>query len=75
MSGDDWSHVTYNDDESAKPGKVLELDVHIKPRGNISHALALYSEENPTPTNDSNDSSSNGGPGFLEKNLSDFFDI
>ena len=67
--------MTYNDDESAKPGKVLELDVHIKPRGNISHALALYSEDNPTSTTDSNDSSSNGGPGFLEKNLSDFFDI
>ena len=28
-------HVTYNDDEAAKPGRVLELDVHVKPRGDV----------------------------------------
>lgn len=53
---------------------MLELDVHIKPRGDVGHALALYVEDNPTDGN-LNESSANGGPGFLEKNLSDFFDI
>jgi len=68
--------VTYNDDERSKPGRVLELDVHIKPRGDIGHALALYVEDNnPTATAADNEASGNGGPGFLEKNLSDFFDI
>ena len=37
-------HVTYNDDETAKPGRVLELDVHVKPRGDVDQVLALYSE-------------------------------
>ena len=66
------AHVTYNDEENAhaEPGRVFELDVHIKPRGDVTHALALYAEE------DGNEASSNdSSPGFLEKNLSDFFDI
>ena len=39
--------MTYSDDSESKRaagGKVLELDVHVKPRGDIDHALALYAE-------------------------------
>ena len=93
--------MTYSDDSESKRaagGKVLELDVHVKPRGDIDHALALYAEgkhsillqksfcsflsfltyHTPTVDNlatDGNDASLNGHQGFLEKNLSDFFDI
>ena len=39
---EDWrDHVTFND-EAAEPSKMLELDVYIKPTGNVNHALALY---------------------------------
>ena len=50
---------------------MLELDVHIKPTGNVNHALALYLDEN----NETGPSTPENGAGFLEKNLSDFFDI
>ena len=39
--------MTYSDDSESKRaagGKVLELDVHVKPRSDIDHALALYAE-------------------------------
>ena len=94
--------MNYSDDlesETAAGGKVLELDVHVKPRGDLDHTLALYAEGkrlSPLPMNlplclpfhfniflpvienlptDGNDASPNGHQGFLEKNLSDFFDI
>ena len=92
--------MNYSDDlesETAAGGKVLELDVHVKPRGDLDHTLALYAEGkrlSPLPMNlplclpfhsntflpvienlptDGNEA--NGHQGFLEKNLSDFFDI
>ena len=39
--------MTYSDDfesETAAGGKVLELDVHVKPRGDLDRTLALYAE-------------------------------
>ena len=39
--------MTYSDDfesETAAGGKVLELDVHVKPRGDLDHTLALYAD-------------------------------
>ena len=47
----------------------MELDVKIKPRGDIDQALALYAFENKVDTSD------DVSGGFLEKSLSDFFDI
>ena len=35
--------MTFQED-APEPGRVLELDVHIKPRGDVGHALALYVE-------------------------------
>ena len=60
----------YVDDEHAEiisPRQVLELDLHIRPVGNVSGALALLNADD--------DEIATGGSGFLEKNLSDFFDI
>ena len=48
--------------------KVLELDVHIRPSNNIERTLSLFD------TSETSDAMENG-QGFLEKNLSDFFDI
>ena len=43
---DDWrEHVTFNDEANA-PEKMLELDVYIKPTGNVNQALALYFDDN-----------------------------
>jgi len=47
----------------------MELDVYVKPVNNLRIPIALYDD------NLANGSSSENGQGFLEKNLSDFFDI
>ena len=50
----------------------------IKPRGDIDQALALYAYENKVDDASDPDDQSydvSGGSGFLEKSLSDFFDI
>ena len=39
--------MTYSDDlesEKAADGKMLELDVHVKPRGDYNQILALFAE-------------------------------
>ena len=39
--------MTYSDDlesEKAADGKMLELDVHVKPRGDFDQILALFAE-------------------------------
>ena len=65
-----------NDDSPSSSKKVLELDVHVKPRDPIYHnRLALYSDESAEPIDPEDDNSSSKHQGFLEKNLSDFFDI
>jgi hypothetical protein len=55
--------------------RVLELDVDIRPSEPIYHnRLALYSDESADAIDPPIDDFSNHA-GFLEKNLSDFFDI
>jgi hypothetical protein len=49
------------------PSQVLELDLHIRPVGTASGHMALLGDEE--------EQVATGGSGFLEKNLSDFFDI
>ena len=46
---------------------MIELDVHVKPANNVQRTLSLYQ--------DNNNMTADNGQGFLEKNLSDFFDI
>ena len=39
--------MTYSDDlesDKAAGGRVLELDVHVKPRGDFDQILALFAE-------------------------------
>jgi len=56
---------------------MLELDVEIKPREKEpSHLLSLFAGDDSNDTLEAiNGLSGNGHQGFLEKNLSDFFDI
>jgi len=55
---------------------VLELDVYVRPKDLDYHnQLALYSDESSEPIDPESDNSSSKHQGFLEKNLSDFFDI
>ena len=49
---------------------MLELDVHIRPSNNVERTLALYDTSDPAANR-----GMENGQGFLEKNLSDFFDI
>ena len=74
--GQNWDHVTFNE-HSEPPSKMLELDVHVKPREKeVSHLLSLFADASLDDTSDAiNGLSGNGHQGFLEKNLSDFFDI
>ena len=61
----------YDDEviKEEKAPKIMELDVYVKPVNNLRIPIALYDD------NQANGSSSENGQGFLEKNLSDFFDI
>ena len=65
-------HITYNKG-SKLPEKVLEFDVQIRPAQPANPFLQLYENES-APEADMNEAD-NGRKGFLEKNLSDFFDI
>ena len=62
-------------------GKMLELDLHVKPVGDLSGALALMSMVSHfnklliSLIDVDEEGMGEGGSGFLEKNLSDFFDI
>ena len=63
---------TFLNDEPERTGKFLELDVHIRPSNSVNFAaMALFSEESDLENMESADNK----VGFLEKNLSDFFDI
>ena len=65
-------HDLLETDRETDGPKVLELDVHIRPTNSVSlPVMALFSEESSEENNELDDN----GAGFLEKNLSDFFDI
>jgi len=72
--GEKLDHVTYNALSEA-PDKVLEFDLMARPAEPPSHILALFATEEPTATDSEANSTENKAPGFLEKSLSDFFDI
>ena len=64
-------HITYNE-ISKPPEKVLEFDVQVRP-AEPNRLLALYESE--SGHEDEINEAINGRQGYLEKHLSDFFDI
>ena len=64
-------HITYNE-ISKPPEKVLEFDVQVRP-AEPNRLLALYETE--SGHEDEINEAINGRQGYLEKHLSDFFDI
>ena len=44
-------YLTYNDESVQVPERVLELDVQVRQTGNVNHALALFTDDNPSADN------------------------
>ena len=61
------------ENETNSTSKFFEFDVGIRPANNVNRLLSLYANEE--PSDDGIEQELNGHKGYLEKNLSDFFDI